>query len=90
MNDSPRRKQKLVGEVVSISMDKTAVVKVTRRIKHPLYKKYINRYKKYFAHIASIEPKIGDQVKIVSTKPISKRKSWQVSEIIRESIKLDD
>ncbi|MFC1550551.1 30S ribosomal protein S17 [Candidatus Neomarinimicrobiota bacterium] len=90
MNEAPRRKQKLTGEVVSTSMDKTVVVKVTRRIKHPLYKKYLNRYKKYFAHVSSIEPQVGDQVKIVSTKPISKRKCWQVSEIVRESIKLDD
>ena len=80
-----RNRQTLVGEVISTKMDKTAVVRVTRKIRHPLYKKYIKKYKKYFAHIGQIEPKMGDVVKISATRPISKRKCWQVSEIIREA-----
>ena len=80
-----RNRQSLVGEVVSTKMEKTAVVKVTRKIKHPLYKKYIRKYKKYFAHIGNIEPKMGDVVKISAIRPISKKKRWQVSEIIREA-----
>jgi small subunit ribosomal protein S17 len=66
-------------------MDKTAVVKVTRKVKHPLYKKYIKIYKKHFAHIGSVEPKQGDIVRISSIRPKSKKKHWQVSEIIREA-----
>lgn len=80
-----RKRQSLTGEVVSIKMAKTAVVKVTRKVKHPLYKKYIKIYKKHFAHIGSIEPKMGDIVRISSIRPISKKKRWQVSEIVREA-----
>ena len=80
-----RNRQSLVGEVISTKMEKTAVVKVTRKVKHPLYKKYINKYKKYFAHVGGIEPKMGDIVKISAIRPISKKKRWQVSEIIREA-----
>ena len=80
-----RKRQSLTGEVVSTKMTDTAVVKVTRKIKHPLYKKYIKIYKKHFAHVGSVEPKLGDIVRISSVRPISKKKRWQVSEIIREA-----
>jgi len=80
-----RKRQTLTGEVVSTKMDKTAVVKVTRKIRHPLYKKYVKKYKKYFAHTGQVEPKMGDVVKISAVRPISKNKRWQVSEIIREA-----
>jgi small subunit ribosomal protein S17 len=80
-----RKRQALTGEVVSTKMAKTVVVKVTRKIKHPLYKKYIKVYKKYFAHTGTVELKQGDIVKISSVRPISKMKRWQVSEIIREA-----
>ncbi|MBC8322673.1 MAG: 30S ribosomal protein S17 [Candidatus Marinimicrobia bacterium] len=83
-----RKRQSLTGEVVSTKMDKTAVVKVTRRVKHKVYKKIINTSKKHMAHVASVEPKVGDIVRITSTSPISKNKRWQVSEIIRESVKI--
>ena len=81
-----RQRQTLTGEVTSTQMEQTVVVKVTRKVKHPMYKKFIKRYKKYLAHTASVVPKNGDIVKIISTKPISKRKRWQVSQIIRESL----
>jgi len=80
-----RKRQSLTGEVVSTKMTDTAVVKVTRKVKHPLYKKYIKIYKKHFAHVGSVEPKLGDTVRITSVRPISKKKRWQVSEIIREA-----
>ncbi len=85
-----RRRQALVGKVISAKMDKTVVVKVTRRVNHPVYRKIVNRYKNYLAHVASVTPKEGDIVKINSTRPISKRKCWQVSEIIREAIIVDE
>ena len=83
-----RKRQSLIGEVISTKMDKTVNVKVTRQIPHPIYRKRVKRFKKYLAHVASINPKEGDIVKISAIKPISKRKRWQVSEIIRESVKL--
>ncbi len=83
-----RRRQSLVGEVVSTKMEKTVVVDVSWKVKHPVYKKYIRRNKKYMAHVASVEPKMGDLVRISHTKPMSKLKRWQVSEIIRESEKI--
>tara|TARA_Y100000817_G_scaffold72798_1_gene55794 strand:- start:642 stop:905 length:264 start_codon:yes stop_codon:yes gene_type:complete len=83
-----RRKQILVGEVISDKMDKTVVVQVTRRITHPVYGKILKRFKKYNSHVASVVPKVGDVVKISSVRPISKTKRWQVSEIIRESVKI--
>ena len=84
-----RKRQSLVGEVVSTKMDKTVSVRVVREIPHPTYHKRVKRYKSYLAHVASISPKKGDIVKISSIRPISKRKSWQVSQIVRESLKLE-
>ena len=83
-----RRKQILIGEVVSDKMDKTIVVQVSRRITHPVYGKILKRFKKYNSHVASIVPKVGDVVKISSVRPISKTKRWQESEIVRESVKI--
>ena len=83
-----RRKQSMVGEVVSDKMDKTVVVQVTRKIPHPVYKKFVKRFKKYQVHVESVQPKMGDVVKISSMRPISKNKRWRVSEIVRESVKI--
>ena len=85
-----RKKQVLTGEVTSTKMERTVVVKVTRKVKHPMYNKFIKRYKKYLVHTASVVPNQGDLVKIISTKPISKRKRWQVSEVIRESLDIGE
>jgi small subunit ribosomal protein S17 len=72
----PRRV--LQGIVVSDAMDKSVVVKVERKIKHPLYKKYIRRSKKYMAHDEDNSVKVGDKVSIRETRPLSKRKCWEV------------
>ena len=66
------------GVVVSDKMDKTIVVKIERKIKHPLYKKFIRRTKKYAAHDEANAAKIGDIVRIRECKPLSKRKHWEV------------
>ena len=71
-------KRVMQGIVVSDKMDKTVTVKVQRRIKHPLYKKFINRSKKYAAHDENNSCKLGDAVSIRECKPISKRKKWEV------------
>ena len=84
-----RRKQVLTGEVVSDKMNKTVVVQVTRKIPHPIYGKILKKFKKYNSHVASVSPKVGDIVKITSTRPLSKTKRWQVSEIVRESVRLE-
>ena len=66
------------GVVVSDKMDKTIVVKVERKIKHPLYKKFIRRTKKYAAHDEANAAKVGDVVRIRECRPLSKRKHWEV------------
>jgi len=83
-----KRKQSMVGEVVSDKMDKTVVVQVTRKIPHPVYKKFVKRFKKFQVHVESVQPKMGDVVKISSMRPMSKNKRWRVSEIVRESVKI--
>ena len=83
-----RKRQSLVGQVISTKMDKTVNVKVTRIISHPLYHKKVNRFKNYLAHVSSVVPKNGDIVKINSIKPLSKLKRWKVSQIIRSTNKL--
>ena len=83
-----RKRQSLVGEVISTKMDSTVTVMVTRQIPHPIYHKRVKRYKNYLAHVASVTPNEGDIVKISAIRPLSKRKRWQVSEIVRESVKL--
>jgi len=70
------------GLVVSDKMDKTVVVAVETRKIHPLYKKAIKVIKKYKAHDENKACKIGDKVKIVETRPLSKEKNWRVTEII--------
>ena len=71
-------KRILQGTVVSDKGDKTVVVRVERRIMHPLYKKYIRRSKRYSAHDADNKFSVGDQVKIQECRPISKSKRWEV------------
>ena len=71
-------KRVLSGTVSNSSNDKTVVVKVERMLKHPIYKKYIKKYKKYHAHDESNGLKVGDKVSIQETKPISKLKTWVV------------
>ena len=83
-----RKRQSLIGEVISTKMDKTVNVRVVREIPHPVYHKRVKRYKNYLAHTESIKPNDGDIVKISSIRPISRRKRWQVSQIIRKSVKL--
>ncbi|MDC0215244.1 30S ribosomal protein S17 [Candidatus Marinimicrobia bacterium] len=78
-----RKRQKLVGEVVSENMQKTVVVSVTKKIPHPVYGKYVNRSKKYMAHVGSVEANVGNIVEIRLIPPMSKNKRWLVSKVIR-------
>ena len=73
-----------VGVVVSDKMEKTAVVAVERLIKHPVYKKYVKRTTKFHAHDESNTCNIGDKVKIMETRPLSRSKRWRVIEIVEK------
>ena len=81
-----RKKQYLIGEVTSAKMEKTVRVRVSREIPHPVYRKRIKKYKNYLANVGSINANEGDIVKIVSIRPISKKKRWQVSEVLKKSV----
>ncbi len=76
------------GSVVSNRMDKSIVVKVESLIKHPLYKKYIKKSKKYMAHDPENDCNIGDKVEIVETRPLSSRKRWRLQKIIERAPEL--
>lgn len=76
----------LVGAVVSTAMDKTAVVQVERRAKHPLYKKTIRRHKKYMAHDESNECNVGDVVEILPCRPMSARKRFRVFRVVTKAV----
>ena len=79
-------KRILTGTVVSSNTNKTIVVKVTRRVQHKLYKKIISQSKRYHAHDENNSFKVGDIVKIIESKPISKLKSWTVVNDNQEKI----
>ena len=74
------------GYVVSNKMNKTVVVTVTTQVKHAAYKKYIRRTKRYMAHDEKSECQVGDLVRIVETRPLSKNKRWRVQAIVEKAI----
>ncbi len=78
-------KQEKVGEVVSTKMKKTIVVEVTRRRAHPVYHRVITRGKKFYAHDEKESAQVGDVVRIVESRPLSRLKRWRLAEIIRRS-----
>lgn len=75
----------LTGKVVSDKMDKTVVVAVETRVRHPLYERIIRRTKKFKAHDEQNACRIGDKVKIMETRPLSKEKRWRVTEILEKA-----
>mgnify|MGYP000882288672 FL=1 len=74
-----------VGQVVSDKMDKTIVVAVEDRVKHPLYGKILNRTGKLTAHDENNECRIGDKVRVMETRPLSKNKRWRLVEIVEKA-----
>lgn len=76
----------VTGRVVSSKMDKTIVVMVERKVKHPLYGKYVKRSTKLCAHDEQNKCSEGDVVKIVECRPLSKRKTWRLVEVVESSI----
>jgi small subunit ribosomal protein S17 len=73
------------GVVVSDKMDKTVVVQVERLVKHPVYKKYVRRRKKFMVHDEENTARIGDRVLIVEVRPLSKHKRWRLRQIIERA-----
>lgn len=74
-----------IGVVLSNKMDKSVVVAVERKVKHPIYKKFIKTTSKFMAHDEKNECQIGDTVKINETRPLSKNKCWRMSEILERA-----
>jgi len=74
------------GRVTSDSMEKTIVVSVVTKVKHPAYGKYISRTKKYVVHDEQNECNVGDRVLIVETRPLSKRKRWRLREVVEKAL----
>ena len=74
-----------VGDVVSDKMNKTIVVRVKRRFRHPRFKKVVTAYSKFYAHDEKNEAKVGDRVRIQETRPLSKTKSWRLVEVVERT-----
>ena len=85
MSEEQKGKRTIIGRVVSDKMDKTVSVAVERKIKHPVYGKYIRRTTKVLVHDAAKECKQGDRVAISESRPVSKNKSWSVVNIIERA-----
>jgi small subunit ribosomal protein S17 len=84
LEDRALRKTR-IGKVVSDKMDKTIVVAIETRVKHPLYKKIVKRTYKLKAHDENNECKTGDKVKVMETRPLSKEKRWRLVEIVEKA-----
>lgn len=78
-------KRTVIGKVISDKMNKTIVVQVERKVKHPLYGKYMRRFSKMYAHDEENTCKVGDTVVIQQTRPLSKTKRWKVLEILKKN-----
>ena len=78
-------KNEKVGEVVSTKMQKTIVVEVSRRVPHPLYKRIVAKRKKFYAHDETGDAKMGDIVRIIECRPLSKLKRWRLDAIVRRA-----
>lgn len=85
MKKDEQRKTTKIGVVVGDRMKKTVTVLVERPVRHPVYKKFVKKRKKFLVHDEYEKCKVGDVVKIVETRPISRRKRWRVSEIVELS-----
>jgi small subunit ribosomal protein S17 len=83
--ESRNLRKERVGKVVSNKMDKSITVTVQRKVKHPIYGKFIGKTTKFMAHDEKNECGIGDTVKIMETRPLSKNKRWRLVEIIERA-----
>jgi small subunit ribosomal protein S17 len=83
------RRKELVGVVTSAKMQKTIVVRVTRRVQHSLYERFVRVSKKFYAHDEQGEARPGDTVRIVETRPMSKLKRWRLAEVVARRTAVD-
>ena len=85
--EAPARNARKVREgiVTSTSMDKTIVVSVTDRVRHPRYNKFVMRTKKLYAHDETNDAGVGDRVRVMETRPLSKNKRWRLVEIVERA-----
>lgn len=81
--DQAKSQRTVIGKVVSDKMNKTIVVQVERKVKHPLYGKYVRRFSKMYVHDEDNTCRIGDLVTIIQSRPISKTKRWKLIEILK-------
>lgn len=84
MSDRNLRKQR-IGVVTSNKMQKTIAVSVERRLRHPIYGKFVKKTRKFIAHDENNDCNIGDKVRIMETRPLSKRKRWRLVEILERA-----
>ena len=82
------RKNEKIGTVVSAKMAKTIVVEVSRRVPHPIYKRIVTRRKKFYAHDEESTARVGDTVRIIEHRPLSKLKRWALGDIIRRAVQV--
>jgi small subunit ribosomal protein S17 len=87
--EAAHRRKELVGVVTSAKMQKTIVVRVTRRVQHQLYDRYVRVNKKFYAHDESGEARQGDTVRIVESRPLSKLKRWRLAEVVSRRTSVD-
>ena len=79
------KRKSITGIVSSDKMDKSRVIVVERRVKHPLYKKFVKKTSKFMAHDEKNESQTGDTVRIMETRPLSSRKRWRLVEIVEKA-----
>ncbi len=85
VNQTRNRRKERVGVVVTDGMDKSIIVAIQRQVKHPIYHKFIKKTTKLMAHDESNEAGVGDTVRIMETRPLSKRKRWRLVEIVEKA-----
>jgi len=85
-----KKGQEKVGQVVSTKMAKTIVVEVSRRVAHPYYRRIIKKRKKFYAHDETGLAKVGDVVRIVEHRPLSKLKRWALAEVVRAAVQVGE
>ena len=87
-NETHSVKNEKIGSVVSNKMAKTIVVEVTRRVPHPMYKRIVTKRKKFYAQDEQGTAQVGDVVRIVECRPMSKLKRWQLGDVIRKAVQV--
>jgi small subunit ribosomal protein S17 len=87
-SEKAAHKNDKVGEVVSTKMAKTIVVEVTRRAAHPVYKRIVSKRKKFYAHDEQQSANVGDVVRIIECRPLSRLKRWELGSVIRRAVQV--